>query len=234
MCEDHHGTNIVPNATNMKMTVIKDVSGEERTIAVTLENSDHNTVDNSIDNSTTNNDNSTTNNDNSTTTNHITNHIHLNNFGSENTSMLTPAILTSLLNSCGHNDEVIAQVMQLLHFDQSTPENRNVYADNDGAAEATSTRIFQDGKWRPWENTDGALMVGQASAQHMLNHIERHPTKTTPYRSDDFKEFCEDLSTDIDTSQLLVSKIREKSYMVPAIHPEVLHEVPIGEKVRRL
>lgn len=73
--------------------------------------------------------------------NNSTVHIQINNFGSENTSYMTPEFMQALMRntSVGIND-VIPQIVQHIHFNPDHPENHNVRADEGGDEESVLVR----------------------------------------------------------------------------------------------
>jgi len=73
--------------------------------------------------------------------NNSTVHIQINNFGSENTSYLTPEFMQALMRnpSVGINDK-IPQIVQHIHFNPDHPENHNVRPDEGGDEESVLVR----------------------------------------------------------------------------------------------
>lgn len=81
------------------------------------------------------------NNNNSNNNNTINNTIQINNYGSENLSHITPAVMTNLLKT---PIGMISMLVEQVHFNPEFPENFNITIDNKND---TYAKIFKNGKW---------------------------------------------------------------------------------------
>lgn len=127
----------------MKVAVKSISKAESICVAMPTEGSHHNNTTNtegSHNNNTNTNTNTNTNSHNEHS-NNSTVHIQINNFGSENTSYLTPEFMQALMRnpSVGINDK-IPQIVQHIHFNPDHPENHNVRPDEGGDEESVLVR----------------------------------------------------------------------------------------------
>jgi len=168
------------------------------------------------DNSTTNNDNSTTNNDNSTTTNNITHihtHIHINAFGEEDKSHITPAILSHLIRSHSPNT-ALRHLIRDVHFNSLVPQNMNIFDPSDG--HLTSRLKVFDGKfWNLVEKEDAAVQMTNAVSDDLLAHISKNTQSFNPIKTE---EYTDELNGGIDYSPGMIedalATIKEYNYLI--------------------
>jgi hypothetical protein len=95
------------------------------------------------------NNNNTDSNNNTTDSNNKTINIHINNFGSENLSYLTPEFMKALMcdPNVGVND-AIPEIVRHIHFNPDHPENHNVKARDE-----ESVLVRKSGAWKEADAT---------------------------------------------------------------------------------
>ena len=107
------------------------------------------TTDSNNNNTDSNNNNNTDSNNNNTDSNNKTVNIHINNFGSENLSYLTPEFMKALMcdPNVGVND-AIPEIVRHIHFNPDHPENHNV-----NARDEESVLVRKSGAWKEADAT---------------------------------------------------------------------------------
>ena len=194
LCGDSTST-IIPTMKNVKRTKFDKSEG----ITTTIENNSDCVI--SIDNST----------DNSTTV-HNHNTVNLVGFGEEDLSFVTPKFISSLLKIHEDDEDAVADLMKVVHFNPTRPENMNICADE------STFNLFKDGKWNESKHEgDAAIHVAKRYADKILKHIELDddmPDSAPEDRSDSFHDFHQNMQRSPDIERTFIEFIRKHSCMV--------------------
>lgn len=190
-------------------TAIKSFEKAENTImpAVTTTESHNNTESHNTTDS---------NNNNNTDSNNKTVNIHINNFGSENLSYLTPEFMKALMcdPNVGVND-AIPEIVRHIHFNPDHPENHNVKARDE-----ESVLVRKSGAWKEADATrtiDKMLDNATNKAANAKTKGELFDERT-PYMKQQVFDACVlkgMKKTDGEAKQLGRSRVRK--YMKPHI-----------------
>ena len=141
-------------------------------------------------------------NDNSTTINHI--HIHINAFGKEDKSHITPELLSCLIRQ--HSPTTaMRHLVKEVHFNPLVPQNMNVHDPEDEYP--SRLQVYDGAGWNLIDKEDTAVQMANTICDDLLKHISKHKDKLGPMHKTE--EYDDELKDGIDDSPGMIEDVLE-------------------------